>query len=98
MPVFWCPRCFSDAVADGVVLVCMMEDLAGSCSLVVDILAILLPGQLEDDCQSFYAVLNGQSFLCVDNGACPAMELFGLALDSTVQELGSTLWTQLDWV
>lgn len=53
----------SDAVDDGVVLVCMMEDLAGSCSLFVDILAILLPGQLEDDCQSFYAVLNGQSFL-----------------------------------
>ncbi|RAL49930.1 hypothetical protein DM860_002221 [Cuscuta australis] len=53
----------SGAVDDGVVLVRMMEDLAGSCSLVVDILAILLPGQLEDDCQSFYAVLNGQSFL-----------------------------------
>ncbi|VFQ63513.1 unnamed protein product [Cuscuta campestris] len=48
----------SDAVDDGVVLVCMMEDLAGSCSLFVDIIAILLPGQLEDDYQSFYAVLN----------------------------------------
>lgn len=34
----------SDAVDDGVVLVCMMEDLAGSCSLLVDILATLLPG------------------------------------------------------